>query len=361
MCAMAFGISSARRVFRVLLRRKSARAAFATAILAGGGGLASAAAVAYACARLAPPPPAWRVVQSTVAQGPRGQCLEACGAGSLKSSDGQGGAEARYRIECGWPLLAFATDSARLSARKFVGAGPQGAPRSRADQGQPTRVRAEIASVDGLLVDGAVYGVALAGVICVIRKGRFAVPICCAGLGLSATLWAAWIAGACLISSASLEMNHAAAADRLPPGLDLPDSARLSFSSTARWGATLFSYNALGPSGERVGSAALLECGWPARCLSIPRPPTRVSPGRLHQLLYASVVWPGMLGDSLFFTAVFFGLARGPFLLRRVVRRRRGLCEGCGYDARGGLCPECGRDDSPRVVMRPPPAVQPPG
>ncbi len=35
-------------------------------------------------------------------------------------------------------------------------------------------------------------------------------------------------------------------------------------------------------------------------------------------------------------------LARGPY--RRVIRRRRGLCIGCGYDLTGnesGVCPEC--------------------
>lgn len=44
-----------------------------------------------------------------------------------------------------------------------------------------------------------------------------------------------------------------------------------------------------------------------------------------------------------------FGLAawlmmHGPRRLREIVRRRRGACEGCGYDAHGLThCPECGR------------------
>lgn len=47
-------------------------------------------------------------------------------------------------------------------------------------------------------------------------------------------------------------------------------------------------------------------------------------------MLYATVVW-----------LIFGGLS----LVRRILRRRRGLCLRCGYDLRGAAhsrCPECG-------------------
>ncbi|MFI4915896.1 MAG: hypothetical protein ACIAS6_05235 [Phycisphaerales bacterium JB060] len=57
-------------------------------------------------------------------------------------------------------------------------------------------------------------------------------------------------------------------------------------------------------------------------------------------------LWPGFLINTLFYALLLFSAWRLPGVLRRVVRRRRGRCVGCGYD-RGGLdpdaaCPECG-------------------
>ena len=42
---------------------------------------------------------------------------------------------------------------------------------------------------------------------------------------------------------------------------------------------------------------------------------------------------------------VIWPLTLGPFALRRLIRRRRGLCLACGYDLRHTeheACPECG-------------------
>ncbi len=50
-----------------------------------------------------------------------------------------------------------------------------------------------------------------------------------------------------------------------------------------------------------------------------------------------------MEGD--FYAAILWVLIPGPFALRRLIRRRRGLCLACGYDLRHGeheACPECG-------------------
>ncbi|MDY7109254.1 MAG: hypothetical protein SYC29_11525, partial [Planctomycetota bacterium] len=57
-------------------------------------------------------------------------------------------------------------------------------------------------------------------------------------------------------------------------------------------------------------------------------------------------MWPGFLINTLFYAAVLWLLIPGPFMLRRLIRRRRGRCVKCGYDLRGALpgagCPECG-------------------
>ena len=57
-------------------------------------------------------------------------------------------------------------------------------------------------------------------------------------------------------------------------------------------------------------------------------------------------IWPGFTANTLFYAAVLWLLIPGPFVLRRVIRLRRGLCPACGYDlghAEHEGCPECGR------------------
>ena len=58
-------------------------------------------------------------------------------------------------------------------------------------------------------------------------------------------------------------------------------------------------------------------------------------------------IWPSFAINPIFFGAILWLLASGPFIVRRMIRRRRGLCIKCGYDLRGtpgggGACPECG-------------------
>ncbi len=54
---------------------------------------------------------------------------------------------------------------------------------------------------------------------------------------------------------------------------------------------------------------------------------------------------PGFLINTIFYAAILWLLALGPFTARRVIRRKRGHCIKCGYDLRGDLdggCSECG-------------------
>lgn len=57
-------------------------------------------------------------------------------------------------------------------------------------------------------------------------------------------------------------------------------------------------------------------------------------------------LWPGFLINTFFYAILTFALVRGPRVLRRARRRRRGRCERCGYDRAGldagAACPECG-------------------
>ncbi len=58
-----------------------------------------------------------------------------------------------------------------------------------------------------------------------------------------------------------------------------------------------------------------------------------------------TLIWPGFLVNALFYTAILWLLIPGPFVLRRLIRRKRGRCIKCGYDLRGSPeagCPECG-------------------
>jgi len=57
-------------------------------------------------------------------------------------------------------------------------------------------------------------------------------------------------------------------------------------------------------------------------------------------------IWPGLVGDVLFWSALAWVLLVSAGALRRWRRRRRGQCAQCGYDAAGlpvgAVCPECG-------------------
>ena len=56
-------------------------------------------------------------------------------------------------------------------------------------------------------------------------------------------------------------------------------------------------------------------------------------------------IWPGFAVNTLLYTVILWLLICGPFELRRLLRRKRGLCITCGYDLGGAeheACPECG-------------------
>jgi hypothetical protein len=65
---------------------------------------------------------------------------------------------------------------------------------------------------------------------------------------------------------------------------------------------------------------------------------------RIPRVIPLRPIWPGFAINTVFYAAVIWLPIRGPFMLRRHLRRKRGRCLKCGYDLRGNLvggCPEC--------------------
>jgi hypothetical protein len=64
-----------------------------------------------------------------------------------------------------------------------------------------------------------------------------------------------------------------------------------------------------------------------------------------------AIIWPGFVVNTLFYAAILWLLICGPFVLRRFVRVKRGLCPVCAYP-RGdsAVCTECGKALPKRAV-----------
>ena len=111
--------------------------------------------------------------------------------------------------------------------------------------------------------------------------------------------------------------------------------------------------------------------GWPLRTLrcvfriSYDTSPTLVTlggieltpnPRRAHpwfepRALPLRPIWANFIVNTLFYGATLWLLIGGPFLLRRLVRRRRGLCPACGYTmGQSSVCTECGSRLPSRAV-----------
>lgn len=67
-------------------------------------------------------------------------------------------------------------------------------------------------------------------------------------------------------------------------------------------------------------------------------------------------LWTGLVMNTLIYSLAWVALLLGPAMLRRWLRRRRGLCERCGYDLRNvahARCPECGHTVPQRAAIAP--------
>ena len=100
--------------------------------------------------------------------------------------------------------------------------------------------------------------------------------------------------------------------------------------------------------------------GWPMLSFSEQVPPddypaaVTVIEFKNAKLAYGPM-WPGFAINTLLYTVILWLLICGPFELRRLLRRKRGLCITCGYDLRGAeheRCPECGMTIPLRITIR---------
>ncbi len=100
------------------------------------------------------------------------------------------------------------------------------------------------------------------------------------------------------------------------------------------------------------------EFGWPLRSFGWTmvtsgtyshRSPTITLSGRVLPLL---PMWIGFAVNTLFYPVVLWLLIPGPFVLRRFIRVRHGLCTACAYPrGESDVCSECGKAVPMRATM----------
>ena len=67
------------------------------------------------------------------------------------------------------------------------------------------------------------------------------------------------------------------------------------------------------------------------------------TPDDVYDSLPLVPLWPGFAINTLFYAGVLWMLFRGPFALRRMIRKRRGHCPACNYPiGQSPVCTECG-------------------
>jgi hypothetical protein len=100
--------------------------------------------------------------------------------------------------------------------------------------------------------------------------------------------------------------------------------------------------------------AALWDANESIRPRTTPGPRVRdLSPVSIgDHALPCRVLWPGFVVNTIFYAAILWLLIPGPFALRRLIRRRRGLCPKCAYPmGHSETCTECGRPLPKRAVV----------
>ena len=87
----------------------------------------------------------------------------------------------------------------------------------------------------------------------------------------------------------------------------------------------------------------------------LPNDRTKLYPSWANlRILPFAPIWTNFAINTIFYGAILWLLAFGPFAVRRFIRHKRGRCIKCAYDLRGAeheVCPECGRGVA--TAMRP--------
>ncbi len=74
---------------------------------------------------------------------------------------------------------------------------------------------------------------------------------------------------------------------------------------------------------------------------------------RVRNHLPVRPIGPGFLANTLFYAAILWLVIPGPFVLRRFLRLRRGLCPACAYPmGESSVCTECGGAVLPGRALR---------
>ena len=85
-----------------------------------------------------------------------------------------------------------------------------------------------------------------------------------------------------------------------------------------------------------VGNRKVLLHGLPVTFL----PPD----GAFQRAVPINPIWPGFAVNTTFYAAILWLLICGPFVLRRFIRVKRGLCPACAYPrGESDVCSECGK------------------
>ena len=70
-----------------------------------------------------------------------------------------------------------------------------------------------------------------------------------------------------------------------------------------------------------------------------------------QRMLPLAILIPGFSFNTLFYAAILWLLICGPFVLRRFIRVKRGLCPACAYPmGDSAVCTECGKAVRKRAV-----------
>jgi hypothetical protein len=126
----------------------------------------------------------------------------------------------------------------------------------------------------------------------------------------------------------------------------------LVFSDKELRAAAFPSWMRIGPTKQWSGLNAASAYGWPQLALwmaSGGRESTAT--GGVHVFRFgtdhrfpATLVSRGFTLNTIFYAAILWLLICGPFVLRRLIRRRRGLCPKCAYPmGESATCTECGQ------------------
>jgi hypothetical protein len=155
------------------------------------------------------------------------------------------------------------------------------------------------------------------------------------------------------LSPAELKWWDERAPEGFPPRpVGVADSYGLGLTQSLLWELEPEASSNLG------ANVARWRAGWPLRAMERSR---WVQPARLivverdtahlrrawgarRVLLPTRVLWPGFAVNTAFYALLAGAAVAAVIAVRRVMRRKHGLCPGCGYPVGGSpICTECGQ------------------